>query len=116
MHARQTRSLHILAAPQAHLAATGSEFKRPPDRRAPPPCTGGEAPMDSAPAPRPVGRPPGAAGGGGSSLVVHRQLVEPRHRDAMRCMRLEVLGLEDVIPWNSVRRAWKAKVSGTGAA
>jgi hypothetical protein len=29
-------------------------------------------------------------------------------------MRLEVLGLEDVIPWNSVRRAWRTKV-GTGS-
>ena len=38
------------------------------------------------------------------------QLVEPRHREALRCMRLEVLALEDVIPWNSVRRTWKTKV------
>ncbi len=42
------------------------------------------------------------------------QLVEPRHREALRCMRLEVLALEDVIPWNSVRRTWKTKV-GAGA-
>lgn len=102
------------SAPQAHLAATSSEFKRPPDRRASVPHANAlpsDAP-EPAPMPRPPGRPPGAAGAAGGGLVVHRQLVEPRHREAMRCMRLEVLGLEDVIPWDSVRRAWKTRVGG----
>ena len=106
-------------AAQSHFAASG-EFKRPPDRRAP-----RDTYMDhDAPTPRSAAAAappphfhhhnPGAAAAAGRPVpgphVVHRQLVEPRHREALRCMRLEVLGLEDVIPWNSVRRTWKTKV------
>ncbi|KAL4425011.1 hypothetical protein ABPG77_002896 [Micractinium sp. CCAP 211/92] len=108
LHAAATAAVRLL---RAHLAATSSEFKRPPDRRASVPHANAlpsDAP-EPAPMPRPPGRPPGAAGAAGGGLVVHRQLVEPRHREAMRCMRLEVLGLEDVIPWDSVRRAWKTR-------
>lgn len=89
---------------KSHFVAA-SEFKRPPDRRIPREALGDG--QDATPR---------AAGLNGrsvpGSLVVQRQVVEPRHREALRSMRLEVLGLEDVIPWNSVRRTWKTKVCG----
>lgn len=128
LHAAATAAVRLLRQPQ--LAAP-SEFKRPPDRQPTlgaagvrEPYTlggggggGGGEGLDGA-TPRSVpsrlhsgfgGVGGGPAGGLPGSLVVPRQLVEPRHREAMRYMRLEVLGLEDIIPWNSVRRTWKSK-------
>ncbi|PSC72843.1 septin-10-isoform A [Micractinium conductrix] len=108
----QTSQLHAAAAVavrllRSHLAG-GSEFKRPPPRVVPRDTSYpyGEPSLG---APEAAGAARGAGGPVRGGLVVQRQLVEPRHREAMRCMRLEVLGLEDTIPWNSVRRAWKAK-------
>ncbi|PRW55942.1 hypothetical protein C2E21_4909 [Chlorella sorokiniana] len=92
LHAAATAAVRLL---QAHFTAASGEFKRPPDRRR-------EAYVDDV-----LMRPAAAPRGG--SLVVQRQMVEPRHREALRGMRLEVLALEDVIPWNSVRRTWKTK-------
>ena len=92
----------------------GGEFKRPADRRSTPRDALGLESLDATPRAG-AGLPAlnglnGLSVRGPGSLVVQRQVVDPRHREALRCMRLEVLQLEDVIPWNSVRRTWKTKV------
>jgi hypothetical protein len=99
LHAAATAAVRLV---RAHFSAA-ADFKRPADRRGP---RDGGLPDDATP------RGAAALGPRAGSLVVQRAVVEPRHREALRVMRLEVLGLEDVIPWNSVRRNWKAKVGG----
>jgi hypothetical protein len=45
-----------------------------------------------------------------ASLVLQRQVSsDPRLREVMRSMRQEALQVEDLIPWNSVRRTWRNK-------
>lgn len=52
-----------------------------------------------------------AAAGPAANLALQRQLSDPRLREMMRCLRMEALTLEDMIPWNSVRRTWRNKRS-----
>jgi hypothetical protein len=105
----QTSQLHAAASAAVRLmraqGMAGSEFKRPPDRRAAP-----REPYADTQETTPRGGAVLSGRAAPGSLVVQRQVVEPRHREALRGMRVEVLGLEDVIPWNLVRRTWRTKV------
>ncbi|KAI3436836.1 hypothetical protein D9Q98_006246 [Chlorella vulgaris] len=104
----QTSQLHAAASAAVRLmraqGMAGSEFKRPPDRRAAP-----REPYADTQETTPRGGAVLSGRAAPGSLVVQRQVVEPRHREALRGMRVEVLGLEDVIPWNLVRRTWRTK-------
>lgn len=89
LHAAAATAVKLL---RAHFAAT--EFRRPADRAGAHDLGGGVTPR--------------GGGGRGAPLAPQRPL-DARQREAVRTLKAEALQLEDVVPWDCVRRTWRGR-------